>query len=260
MLALERTRRGNDTTVIARDQRRTAAALGLLLRSHRRCSSANVSREGSGPRAGAPPGAHQASQRLVPLRRTRRMWCGMSLQHPTGRVRGNRRRSASGKSTLARLLLGLYAPTQGEVYHDDQNLADLDLRAGAAAAGHRSTGPVHLRPIGPRQHRAVEPVGDPRPSDCRSATRRDSRRHLGDADGLPLFSQTGALLCREASVNASPWRGPRSRRRPSVARRGDEFSRPRVREDGDGQPLAQRCARIIIAHRLSTIALPMRSS
>ncbi len=38
-------------------------------------------------------------------------------------------RTGSGKSTLAKLLLGLYSPTEGEIYYDDQRLADLDYQA-----------------------------------------------------------------------------------------------------------------------------------
>jgi ATP-binding cassette subfamily B protein len=38
-------------------------------------------------------------------------------------------KSGSGKSTLAKLLLGLYLPTEGEIYYDDHNLTELDLGA-----------------------------------------------------------------------------------------------------------------------------------
>ena len=37
--------------------------------------------------------------------------------------------SGSGKSTLASLLLGLYEPTEGQVFYDGTNLNDLDLRS-----------------------------------------------------------------------------------------------------------------------------------
>jgi ATP-binding cassette subfamily B protein len=38
-------------------------------------------------------------------------------------------RSGSGKSTLAHLLLGLYHPTEGRIWFDDYDLADLDIRS-----------------------------------------------------------------------------------------------------------------------------------
>ncbi len=36
-------------------------------------------------------------------------------------------KSGSGKSTLAKLLLGLYLPTEGQLFYDDHNLIELDL-------------------------------------------------------------------------------------------------------------------------------------
>jgi ATP-binding cassette subfamily B protein len=36
-------------------------------------------------------------------------------------------KSGSGKSTLAKLLLGLYLPTEGQIFYDDHNLVELDL-------------------------------------------------------------------------------------------------------------------------------------
>jgi ATP-binding cassette subfamily B protein len=38
-------------------------------------------------------------------------------------------RSGSGKSTLAKLLLGLYPPSEGQIFYDDKNLSELDLRS-----------------------------------------------------------------------------------------------------------------------------------
>lgn len=38
-------------------------------------------------------------------------------------------RSGSGKTTLANLLLGLYSPSEGGIYYDSHNLADLDMTA-----------------------------------------------------------------------------------------------------------------------------------
>jgi ATP-binding cassette subfamily B protein len=37
-------------------------------------------------------------------------------------------KSGSGKSTLAKLLLGLYPPSEGQIFYDERNLSELDLR------------------------------------------------------------------------------------------------------------------------------------
>jgi ABC-type bacteriocin/lantibiotic exporter with double-glycine peptidase domain len=38
-------------------------------------------------------------------------------------------KSGSGKSSLAKLLLGLYPPSEGQIFYDDKNLSELDLRS-----------------------------------------------------------------------------------------------------------------------------------
>ncbi|WP_428263305.1 peptidase domain-containing ABC transporter [Haliangium sp.] len=53
----------------------------------------------------------------------------VSLDIPPGTSVAIVGKSGSGKSTLAKLLLGLYPPTEGQIFYDDKNLAELDLRS-----------------------------------------------------------------------------------------------------------------------------------
>ncbi len=53
---------------------------------------------------------------------------GVSFDIPTGRTFSLVGESGCGKSTVARLVVGLYSPTQGEVVFDGQRLADLTSR------------------------------------------------------------------------------------------------------------------------------------
>jgi peptide/nickel transport system ATP-binding protein len=86
----------------------------------------------------------------------------VSVSVPAGSVLGIVGESGCGKSTLARLILGLHAPTSGEVIVGGQRLADLDRRARA---------------------RLIQPVfQDPFSS-------LNPRQRVADIVALPLLSQ-----------------------------------------------------------------------
>lgn len=54
---------------------------------------------------------------------------GVSVRIEPGQLVALVGRSGSGKSTLASLLLGLHAPVSGQVFYDDMDLRELDLRS-----------------------------------------------------------------------------------------------------------------------------------
>jgi peptide/nickel transport system ATP-binding protein len=89
---------------------------------------------------------------------------GVSFAVPAGDVLGVVGESGCGKSTLARIILGLLAPTAGEVLIDGRSLADLDRRERA---------------------RLIQPVfQDPYSS-------LNPRRRVRDIVAMPLMAQDG---------------------------------------------------------------------
>ncbi len=164
-------------------------------------------------------------------------------------------RSGSGKSTLARLLLGLYAPTQGEVYYDDQNLADLDLRA-----VRRQLGIVPQHPfIFGRSVRDNIALSNPSATlDQVIAAARLAAIH-DDISAMPmgydsLLADGGASLSggqrQRIAMARALLETPAILLLDEATSSLDTASEKTVMDN----LVAQRCARIIIAHRLSTIA------
>ena len=89
---------------------------------------------------------------------------GVSFAVPAGDALGVVGESGCGKSTLARIILGLLAPTAGDVLIDGKSLADLDRRERA---------------------RLIQPVfQDPYSS-------LNPRRRVRDIVGMPLMAQDG---------------------------------------------------------------------
>ena len=159
----------------------------------------------------------------------------VSFSIDAGQVVGIVGRSGSGKSTVMRLLQGLYPAQRGLIRIDDHDIRELDKvhlrhhwawccrRASCSAAPSATTS----RPASPARssRRSSGPPGRPAPrsssSGCRRATTRRWRR--------------AAPICRAASA------APGDRPRPGAAtvhpaaRRGDQRARSGERDDRPGQ-------------------------
>ncbi|MEM8995164.1 MAG: peptidase domain-containing ABC transporter [Acidobacteriota bacterium] len=162
--------------------------------------------------------------------------------------------SGAGKSTLASLLIGLYEPTEGRIFHGGQDLATAELRSLRRQIGFVPQSPrlfatsvranISLADPSLPLHRIVEAA--------RTAGIHDDIRRL------PMGYDT-VLADRGASLSG----GQRQRlalaralvTRPSILLLDEATSAlDTVTEQGIFERLeALRCTRIVIAHRLSTI-------
>ena len=163
-------------------------------------------------------------------------------------------RTASGKSTLANLLLGLYLPTSGRLLYDGLDLGQLDLRATRRQLGIVLQEPVFFN----SSLRDNITLGEPDlPLERVEEAAKLAQLHE-DILAMPMQYET-LLVDRGASLSG----GQRQRlalaralvHRPSVLLLDEATSAlDLVTESQVQEALASlRCTRIVIAHRLSTI-------
>jgi ATP-binding cassette, subfamily B, bacterial len=164
-------------------------------------------------------------------------------------------KSGSGKSTLAKLLLGLYPPSEGQIFYDDKNLSELDLRS-----VRRQLGIVPQHPyIFASSVRANIALGNPRIPLVRI---EEAARLACIHDAITAFPMGYETLVGGGGGSLSG--GERQRlalaralvQEPAILLLDEATSaldtktETTVIENLD----RQRATRIIIAHRLSTIA------
>lgn len=163
-------------------------------------------------------------------------------------------RSGSGKTTLAHLLVGLYAPEEGQVRHDGLDLAGLDARSVRVQLGTVTQDP-YLFGISIRQNLAFA-----RPSATLDEVRRAAAIACIDSDveRLPMGYDTmlvdgGATLSggqRQRLALARALVGdPRILLLDEATSQLDTVTEARVQANLGGLG----CTTIVVAHRLSTV-------
>jgi len=214
-------------------------------------------REQSTPRPAAPRLSGQVALRDVSFRyRPDGPWVvrNVSLTVPAGRFVAVVGRSGAGKTTLAQLLIGLFAPTGGAVLFDGINLADVDLgsvrrQIGIVTQSHELFGATI------RDNIALSDPSLPLEDVMRAA--RLSQVH-DEIVAMPLGYNT-PLADRGGSLSG----GQRQRlalaralvRRPAILLLDEATSALDAATEQQVQhALSQlECTRIVIAHRLSTV-------
>jgi ATP-binding cassette, subfamily B, bacterial len=164
-------------------------------------------------------------------------------------------RSGSGKSTLANLLLGLYLPTAGRVLFDDEDMAELDVRAVRSQIGIVTQQPYLFATT----LRANIALSDPTlPLDAVIDASRRARIH-DEIAAMPmryesLLTDRGATLSggqrQRVAIARALVRKPAILLLDEATSALDAVTEAEVQAELD----ALRCTRIVIAHRLSTIA------
>ena len=172
-------------------------------------------------RPAARPGPIELDRRLLPLpgqARSGRCATSRSRSRPA-RSSGSSARTAPGKSTLVKLLLRLYDPTEGAIRYGGVDLRDMDPRDLRDRDRRRVPGlrplPVHRRrEHRPRRARATSTIGPAsrRPRGA-AAPRRSSRRCRSGYDTV------ARRLVRARATSSPPGSGRSWRSRaPSCAR------------------------------------------
>ena len=164
-------------------------------------------------------------------------------------------RSGSGKSTMGRLLLGLYPPSEGRVLLDGIDLATLYPRSVRSQIGVVTQDP-YIFGLSIRDNLVLgHPESAAGAARDRRRTGRRRRRHPRDADGVGHPARRrGRLTVGWSTPAAGPGPRARHRRRGSCcSTRPPAASTPSPRPQVHANIARLGCTVIVIAHRLATV-------
>jgi ATP-binding cassette subfamily C protein len=156
--------------------------------------------------------------------------------------------SGSGKSTLFRLMLGFEKPSRGSIYYDNQDLADLDVRAVrrqlgvVLQGGQLMTGDIFTNIVGTSSLTI---------DDAWQAARMVGLED--DINEMPMGIHTGISGIQHAFRRSATAHPDRTRHRAPTAHSVLRRERSTTARRRSSRSLEQPATRIVIAHRLSTV-------